>query len=67
MFVYLILCRLLKGRSFPGKVLLTQKSEPLKERGSPLSSPISEKSYSENDIGPDEQVGSSSEVILPDL
>lgn len=66
-FVYLILSRLLKGRSFPGKVLLTQKSEPLQECGSPVLSPIMEKSYSENDIGPDEHVDRSSEVILPGL
>ncbi|KAJ8639392.1 hypothetical protein MRB53_016086 [Persea americana] len=52
---------LLKGRSFPGKVLLTQKSEPLQECGSPVLSPIMEKSYSENDIGPDEHVDRSSE------
>lgn len=61
-----ILCRLLKGRSFPGKILLTQKSEPLNEPVSPIPSPTIEKSYYENDIGLGEHMGST-EVILPDL
>ncbi|RWR96780.1 Rab-GTPase-TBC domain-containing protein [Cinnamomum micranthum f. kanehirae] len=52
---------LLKGRSFPGKILLTQRSEPLKEPVSPIPSPTIEKSYYENDIGPGEHMDSSTE------
>eukprot|EP00268_Persea_americana_P038350 TRINITY_DN3793_c0_g2_i2.p1 TRINITY_DN3793_c0_g2~~TRINITY_DN3793_c0_g2_i2.p1 ORF type:complete len:452 (-),score=74.78 TRINITY_DN3793_c0_g2_i2:199-1554(-) len=52
---------LLKGRNFPGKILLSQKSEPLKEPVSPIPSPTVEKSYHENDIGPGEHMDSSTE------
>lgn len=52
---------LLKGRSFPGKVMLTRRSEPLNEPSSPIPSPTIDKSYSQNDIGYGEHKGSSSE------
>ncbi|GAA0162387.1 GTPase-activating protein [Lithospermum erythrorhizon] len=45
---------LLKGRSFPGKVLITRTSEP--PDMSMLYSPNSGRSFSDNDIGPSEQV-----------
>lgn len=44
---------LLKGRSFPGKVLITRKSEPLDE--STLPSPVYARSLSHCDVGPSEQ------------
>ncbi|CAD5196343.1 GTPase-activating protein GYP1-like [Musa acuminata AAA Group] len=40
---------LLKGRSFPGKVLLTRKSEPLNAHASPEHSQEFARRYSEND------------------
>ncbi|URD89168.1 TBC [Musa troglodytarum] len=42
---------LLQGRSFPGKVLLTRKSEPLNVHDSPVHSKEITRSYSENDRG----------------
>ncbi|XP_058102460.1 uncharacterized protein LOC131246390 isoform X2 [Magnolia sinica] len=43
---------LLKGGSFPGKVLLTERSEPFNESCPHISSPDIEMCYSENDLGP---------------
>ncbi|XP_020531951.1 TBC1 domain family member 22B isoform X2 [Amborella trichopoda] len=47
---------LLKGRSFPGKVLLTRKSEPAIESSVAERSPDIERSHSETDIGPNESI-----------
>ncbi|XP_058094214.1 GTPase-activating protein GYP1-like [Magnolia sinica] len=52
---------LLKGRSFPGKVLLTRRAEPLNEPFSPISPSDIERSHYENDLGPSERMDSSSE------
>ncbi|OVA08804.1 Rab-GTPase-TBC domain [Macleaya cordata] len=52
---------LLKGRSFPGKVLLTRRSDPFDVSGSPDFSPNIERSYLENNLGPGELMGRSSE------
>ncbi|KAG6505165.1 hypothetical protein ZIOFF_037518 [Zingiber officinale] len=49
---------LLKGRSFPGKVLLTRKSEPLNALASPTHSREMERSYSSNDRGNDQTTNS---------
>ncbi|XP_074564097.1 uncharacterized protein LOC141820639 [Curcuma longa] len=49
---------LLKGRSFPGKVLLTRKSEPLNALASPTHSQAMERSYSSNDRGNDQTTSS---------
>ncbi|KAF8402351.1 hypothetical protein HHK36_013305 [Tetracentron sinense] len=56
---------LLKGRSFPGKVLLTRRSHPLNDVGIPELSPDIERSYLENDRGPSEVVDGSSEGYAP--
>lgn len=52
---------LLKGRSFPGKVLLTRKSEPMNECNSPGNSPDVGRRYPDNEIRPREQVDNSHE------
>ncbi|KAJ8466300.1 hypothetical protein OPV22_028852 [Ensete ventricosum] len=52
---------LLQSRSFPGKVLLTRKSEPLNVHDSPVHSKEITRSYSENDRG-DEHACSSHEA-----
>ncbi|XP_010268253.1 PREDICTED: TBC1 domain family member 22B [Nelumbo nucifera] len=52
---------LLKGRSFPGKVLLTRRSDPLDVSGLSEHSPGIERSHSENDLGPGENMDRSSE------
>ncbi|GAB4825581.1 hypothetical protein Ancab_008455 [Ancistrocladus abbreviatus] len=46
---------LLKGRSFPGKVLLTRRPDPLNYSGIHGSPREFERSFSENDVGPSEQ------------
>ncbi|KAK9725148.1 hypothetical protein RND81_05G125200 [Saponaria officinalis] len=46
---------LLKGRSFPGKVLLSRRTEPLDTSGIPGSPQGFMRSYSQNDAGPSEQ------------
>ncbi|XP_073004491.1 GTPase-activating protein gyp1 [Typha latifolia] len=50
---------LLKGRSFPGKILLSRKSEPLNECASPEHSQHFERSYSEIDHDQDEHLDGS--------
>lgn len=52
---------LLKGRSFPGKVLLTRKTELLNESASPRYSPDIGRSYSDSDAGRGDQVDNSLE------
>lgn len=52
--------RLLKGRSFPGKVLITQRDEPLD--GSTLYSPSSGRRISDTEAGSSEQMDGSFEV-----
>ncbi|XP_068661760.1 uncharacterized protein [Aristolochia californica] len=47
---------LLKGRSFPGKVLLTRK-ESFNDSSFPEQSPRTERSRSENDLGPSDHMG----------
>jgi hypothetical protein len=42
---------LLKGRSIPGKILLTRRSDPLDESSLPEPSPEYERSFSYNDAG----------------
>ncbi|ONK72480.1 uncharacterized protein A4U43_C04F19870 [Asparagus officinalis] len=47
---------LLKGRSFPGKVLLTRKSEPLNECISPVNTPDIGRRYYDSDVGQGDQM-----------
>lgn len=42
---------LLKGRSIPGKILLTRRSDPLDDLGSQENSPSYQRSFSSNDAG----------------
>ncbi|KAK9288753.1 hypothetical protein L1049_017217 [Liquidambar formosana] len=52
---------LLKGRSFPGKVLLTRRSDPLDNSSLQERSPNNERSFSDNDIGASEHMDKSVE------
>ncbi|KAF8041265.1 hypothetical protein BT93_A0008 [Corymbia citriodora subsp. variegata] len=52
---------LLKGRSIPGKVLLTRRSDPLDDSSWQDRSPKYERSLSENDTGPSDQMDKSME------
>ncbi|PIA29651.1 hypothetical protein AQUCO_05800040v1 [Aquilegia coerulea] len=52
---------LLQGRSFPGKVLLTRRSEISNDSNLSRHTPDIERSYSENDIEPSELINRSSE------
>lgn len=61
-FYFLFLNRLLKGRSFPGKVLITRRSNPLDL--SSLHSPGIDRSPSDHDTGPNESMDDSVEVVL---
>lgn len=54
------MCSLLKGRSFPGKILISRRSEPLDP--SVLHSPSIEKKFPESDRDHDEQVDRWTEV-----
>ncbi len=58
------LCRLLKGRSIPGKVLLTRRSDPFDDSTWQDRSPKYERSLSENDSGPSDHMDKSSGVLL---
>lgn len=53
--------RLLKGRSFPGKVLITRRSDPLNQ--SVFHSPRSGTSYPDGDYDHDESMDRSNEVF----
>ncbi|EHA8588744.1 GTPase-activating protein gyp1 [Cocos nucifera] len=55
---------LLLGSSFPGKVLISRKSEPSSELTSPVHHQNFGRSYSENDIGPSKRANNSSEEEL---
>ncbi|XP_028092433.1 TBC1 domain family member 22B-like, partial [Camellia sinensis] len=50
---------LLKGRSFPGKVLITRRSDPISDSG--LYSPDIDRSFSDKDAGTSEQLDDSVE------
>ncbi|XVF37626.1 hypothetical protein REPUB_Repub20aG0025700 [Reevesia pubescens] len=50
-FLLFLLLRLLKGRSIPGKVLLTRRPDPLDDSGLQQQSPSYQRSYSQNDAG----------------
>lgn len=54
--------RLLKGRSFPGKVLITRRLDP--PDGAILGSPGVSRSSSEIDSPPNKHMDDSSEVLL---
>lgn len=58
----LSLHRLLKGRSVPGKVSITRRSDP--SDGSSLRSPDFHRSFSDSDTGSSERMGNSIEVVL---
>lgn len=58
------LSRLLKGRTFPGKVMLTRKYEPSNVSTSHEHSEEFEKSTFENDLDPSYHSDNSSEVTL---
>lgn len=53
-------CRLLKGRSFPGKVLITRRSDPLDN--SSVRSPDNHGSLRDSEMGPSQQADGSFEV-----
>ncbi|KAJ0973025.1 hypothetical protein J5N97_020984 [Dioscorea zingiberensis] len=53
---------LLKGRAFPGKVMLTRKHEPPNESTSHDHSEEFERNLSDNDLGPSQHLDNSSEV-----
>ena len=62
---YLVsLSRLLKGRTFPGKVMLTRKYEPPNVSTSHEHSEEVEKNVFENDFDPSYHSDNSSEVTL---
>ncbi|XWS22191.1 hypothetical protein CRYUN_Cryun29cG0013000 [Craigia yunnanensis] len=43
--------RLFRGRSIPGKVLLTRRSDPLDDSGLQEQSPSYQRSFSQNEVG----------------
>lgn len=58
------LLRLLKGRSIPGKILLTRRSDILDDSGSQDRSPSYQRSLSQNDAGTSDDMDKSVEVRL---
>lgn len=60
---FLLQSRLLKGRSIPGKILLTRRTDPPEDPGLRDPSPSSGRSFSENDAGTSDRVDMSREVI----
>ncbi|PPD92057.1 hypothetical protein GOBAR_DD11010 [Gossypium barbadense] len=55
---------LLKGRSIPGKILLTRRSDILDDSGSQERSPSYQRSFSQNDAGTSDDMDKSMEVRL---
>lgn len=53
---------LLKGRSIPGKVLLTRRADPIDDLSSPERSPSFGRRFSENDTGTSDRVQNPMEV-----
>lgn len=53
---------LLKGRSIPGKVLLTRRADPIDDLSTPEPSPTFGRSFSENDTGTSDHVQNPMEV-----
>lgn len=62
-FLLCLLLRLLKGRSIPGKVLLTRRPDPLDDSGFQRS-PSYQRSFSQNDAGTSDDMDKSMEVML---
>lgn len=60
--IFFLLFRLLKGRSFPGKVLLTRRSDPLGD-ASLKHSPNVGRSFLDDDDGPSEHVDKPIDVL----
>lgn len=58
--ILIMLSRILKGRSFPGKILITRRSNSLNE--STLHSPSSNMSFSPNDTSYKEEMDGDTEV-----
>ena len=58
--------RLFKGRTFPGKILLTRKSEPLHDPGSLETAPDFDWNRSENELGSTESTNNGLEVLFPE-
>ncbi|KAH0713691.1 hypothetical protein KY289_009650 [Solanum tuberosum] len=56
-------CRLLKGRSFPVKVLITRRSDPLDN--STMRSPDNHGSLRDSEMGPSQQADGSFEGYAP--
>lgn len=56
--------RLLKGRSIPGKVLLTRRSDPVDDSTSQESSPNYERSFSYSEAGTSDRTAKAVEVLL---
>lgn len=56
--------RLLKGRTIPGKVLLTRRSDPLDDSTLQESSPNYERSFSYNETGTSDRMAKAVEVLL---
>ncbi|XP_022733906.1 GTPase-activating protein gyp1-like isoform X2 [Durio zibethinus] len=52
---------LLKGRSIPGKVLLTRRPDPLDDSGLQERSPSYQRSFSQNDVGTSDEMDESME------
>lgn len=63
-FLFCHLLRLLKGRSIPGKVLLTRRLEMFDNSGVQHQSPSYQRSYSENDAGRSNDADKYMEVML---
>lgn len=59
----LSLSRLLKGRSIPGKILLSRRVDPPDNSNSKISSPNYKRSFSHNDAGTSDNTSGAVEVI----
>lgn len=59
-----LLLRLLKGRSIPGKVLLTRRPDQIDDSGLQDRSPSYQRSFSQNDAGTSDDMDKSIEVML---
>lgn len=62
-YLQILALRLLKGRTIPGKILLTRRADPIDDLGSQENSPNYRRSYSSNDAGTSDRIDKAVRVL----
>ncbi|KAF4356304.1 hypothetical protein F8388_000751 [Cannabis sativa] len=64
-YLHIVPTRLLKGRTIPGKILLTRRSDPIDDLSSQENSPSYQRSFSSNDAGTSDRMEKAEENQTP--